>query len=69
MSWLGDIAGKAENFLNKIDENAGVILKESELNRRPKFIQLESEKTINVGKLHLTVQVYRLSETKIQLWK
>ena len=26
MSWLTDIAGRAEDLLNKIDQNAGVIL-------------------------------------------
>lgn len=27
MSWLTDIAGRAEEFLNKIDQNAAVVLK------------------------------------------
>lgn len=28
MSWLTDLAGKAENLLNKIDKNAAVVLKD-----------------------------------------
>lgn len=28
MSWLTDLAGKAENLLNKIDQNAAVVLKD-----------------------------------------
>ena len=29
MSWLTDIAGRAEDLLNKIDQNAGVILEKN----------------------------------------
>lgn len=31
MSWLTDLAGKAENLLNKIDQNAAVVLKDTTL--------------------------------------
>lgn len=31
MSWLTDLAGKAENLLNKIDKNAAVVLKDKNL--------------------------------------
>lgn len=30
MSWLSDLAGKAENLLNKIDQNAAAVIHETE---------------------------------------
>lgn len=32
MAWLQNFAGKAENLLNKIDQNAAIVLNESNLN-------------------------------------
>lgn len=32
MAWLQNFAGKAENLLNKIDQNAAMVLTDSALN-------------------------------------
>ena len=39
MSWLTDIAGKAENLLNKIDQNAATVIKELDSNNKTNGVQ------------------------------
>lgn len=41
MSWFVDVAGKAEELLNRVDKTAAVALQQTELRQKEKYDRLE----------------------------
>lgn len=73
MSWLTDLAGKAENMLNKLDQNAGTVLHHKNSNpEEENLIEVKTEPSVELEStkkniLSLTRQVTPLKNLKTAL--
>lgn len=55
-SWFSDLAGKAENILNKIDQNAASVLK-NDSNERDQLLEVKTECDIDNGTIDRHIKI------------
>lgn len=55
-SWFSDLAGKAENILNKIDQNAASVLK-TDSNERNQLLEVKTDCDIEIGTIDKQIKI------------